>query len=65
MVATGEQRIAARFAALKAEKRAGFITFLTAGDPNMETSLEVLARCDCIAAAGGCGGGLAAECAGG
>ena len=42
MVATGEQRIAARFAALKAEKRAGFITFLTAGDPNMETSLEVL-----------------------
>ncbi len=42
MVATGEPRIAARFAALKAEKRAGLITFVTAGDPNPETSLAVL-----------------------
>ncbi|MBM3507036.1 MAG: tryptophan synthase subunit alpha [Alphaproteobacteria bacterium] len=38
----GEGRIAARFAALKAQKRSGLITFLTAGDPNLETSLEVL-----------------------
>jgi tryptophan synthase alpha chain len=40
-------RIARRFAALKAENRAGFIAFLTAGDPNMdafERLLPALAR---------------------
>jgi tryptophan synthase alpha chain len=42
MVATGEQRIAARFAALKAQKRSGLITFVTAGDPSLDTSLEIL-----------------------
>ena len=42
MSATGEARIAARFAALKAEKRAGLITFITAGDPGHEVSLDIL-----------------------
>ncbi|MCG8360364.1 MAG: tryptophan synthase subunit alpha, partial [Kiloniellales bacterium] len=31
-------RIQARFAALKAEGRAGFVTFVTAGDPDRATS---------------------------
>jgi len=35
-------RIAARFAKLKAEKRAGLVTYVTAGDPNPEISLEIL-----------------------
>jgi tryptophan synthase alpha chain len=35
-------RIATRFAALKAEGRGGLITFLTAGDPNLDTSRELL-----------------------
>ncbi len=35
-------RIAARFAALKAEGRGGLVTFLTAGDPDRETSLALL-----------------------
>ncbi len=42
MAVTGEARIAARFAALKSEKRAALVTFVTAGDPNQETSLAVL-----------------------
>lgn len=42
MAVTGEARIAARFAALKAEKRAALVTFITAGDPNQDTSLAVL-----------------------
>jgi tryptophan synthase alpha chain len=37
-------RIDARFAALKQEGRAGLITFVTAGDPDPETSLEILKR---------------------
>jgi len=37
-----ETRIDRRFAKLKAEGRAGFITFLTAGDPDYDTSLEIL-----------------------
>ena len=37
-------RIDARFAALKREGRAGLITFVTAGDPDPETSLEILKR---------------------
>ena len=35
-------RIAARFSELKARKRAGFVAFVSAGDPNYETSLEIL-----------------------
>jgi tryptophan synthase alpha chain len=39
---TDAQRIAHRFAALKAERRAGLITFVTAGDPNPELSLSII-----------------------
>jgi len=35
-------RIDARFAALKQQGRAGLVTFVTAGDPDPETSLEIL-----------------------
>src|SRR5712664_1643086 len=35
-------RIDARFAELKQEGRAAFITFLTAGDPDPETSLDII-----------------------
>ena len=42
-------RIATRFAELAAAGRAGFVTYLTAGDPDRETSLELLAS---LAAAG-------------
>ncbi len=35
-------RIAARFAALKAEGRAGLVTFVTAGDPDADTCLALL-----------------------
>jgi tryptophan synthase alpha chain len=35
-------RIDARFAALKKECRAGLVTFVTAGDPDQETSLTIL-----------------------
>jgi tryptophan synthase alpha chain len=35
-------RIAARFAELKAAKRAGFVAFISAGDPDCETSLQIL-----------------------
>ena len=35
-------RIDARFAALKQQSRAGLVTFVTAGDPDAETSLEIL-----------------------
>ncbi|MEQ8319863.1 MAG: tryptophan synthase subunit alpha [Rhodospirillales bacterium] len=44
-----ETRIARRFAALKKEGRSGFITFTTAGDPDLETSARIL---DGIAEAG-------------
>ncbi len=37
-----ETRIGKRFAALKAEGRAGLVTFVTAGDPDLETSKEIL-----------------------
>jgi len=37
-------RIAARFAELNALKRAGFIPFITAGDPDFETSSEILEK---------------------
>jgi tryptophan synthase alpha chain len=36
-------RIAARFAALRAEGRAGLVTYLTAGDPDPETSQRLFA----------------------
>jgi tryptophan synthase alpha chain len=36
-------RITARFAALREASRAGLVTFLTAGDPDLETSLELIA----------------------
>jgi len=39
---TSETRIDRRFAKLKAEGRAGLITFVTAGDPDYETSLAIL-----------------------
>jgi tryptophan synthase alpha chain len=35
-------RIDARFAALRAEGRAALVTFVMAGDPDLETSLEIL-----------------------
>jgi tryptophan synthase alpha chain len=35
-------RIDTRFAALKREGRAAFVTFLMAGDPDLETSLEII-----------------------
>jgi tryptophan synthase alpha chain len=35
-------RIGKRFAALKAEGRAGLVTFVTAGDPDLKTSREIL-----------------------
>jgi tryptophan synthase alpha chain len=41
-VSSPRDRIAARFATLGAEGRAGLITFLTAGDPDFETSYELL-----------------------
>jgi tryptophan synthase alpha chain len=36
-------RIGARFARLRGEGRAGLVTFLTAGDPDLATSAEILA----------------------
>jgi tryptophan synthase alpha chain len=41
-VVGGTARIDARFAALKAEGRAGLVTFVTAGDPTPEASAEIL-----------------------
>ena len=35
-------RIQTRFEKLKAEGRGGLITFLTAGDPNLQASREIL-----------------------
>jgi tryptophan synthase alpha chain len=37
-----ENRIARRFAALAAERRAGLVAFVTAGDPDPKTSLELV-----------------------
>lgn len=36
------ERIEKRFEKLKSEKRAGLVTFITAGDPDIETSLKIL-----------------------
>ena len=35
-------RIEKRFAELKRERRAGLVTFITAGDPDYDTSLAIL-----------------------
>jgi tryptophan synthase alpha chain len=35
-------RITQRFAELKKQNRAGFVAFITAGDPNLDTSFEIL-----------------------
>jgi tryptophan synthase alpha chain len=40
---TKATRIDARFAALKKEKRPALVTFISAGDPNLETSTKILA----------------------
>ena len=37
-------RIAARFAELRAQNRAAFVPFITAGDPDAETSSALLER---------------------
>jgi tryptophan synthase alpha chain len=39
---TSGTRIATRFAELRTQKRAGFIPFITAGDPDRETSFAIL-----------------------
>ncbi len=38
----GKTRIQARFAALKAQDRAAFVAYVMAGDPDAETTLEIL-----------------------
>ncbi|MBT6330133.1 MAG: tryptophan synthase subunit alpha, partial [Kordiimonadaceae bacterium] len=38
----GVSRIEKRFETLKKENRAGLVTFTTAGDPDLETSLNIL-----------------------
>ena len=40
--ATDSGRIATRFAKLKAEGRGGLVTFITAGDPDYDTSLDII-----------------------
>ncbi len=37
-----ETRIDAKFRSLKEQKRAGFVAFITAGDPDLETSIKIL-----------------------
>ena len=37
-----ETRIDAKFRDLKSQKRAGFVAFITAGDPDLETSIQIL-----------------------
>jgi tryptophan synthase alpha chain len=41
-IASNETRIDRRFAKLKKEGRAGLVTFITAGDPDLETSKKIL-----------------------
>jgi tryptophan synthase alpha chain len=43
---TGESRIAARFAQLRAERRAGLVTYTTAGDPDLQRSASILEALD-------------------
>ncbi|MCH9049957.1 MAG: tryptophan synthase subunit alpha [Proteobacteria bacterium] len=42
MAKAAADRISERFAGLRAEGRAGFVTFVTAGDPDFETSLAIV-----------------------
>lgn len=42
MTTSGTERINNRFAALRDEGRAALVTFVTAGDPNYETSLDIV-----------------------
>jgi len=42
--ASGEQRIARRFASLRQQGRGGLVTFVTAGDPDLGTSMDLLRR---------------------
>ncbi len=42
--ATRQSRLDRRFAALREEDRAGLVTFITAGDPDADTSLALLRR---------------------
>lgn len=44
MSAFGEQRIARRFASLRQQGRSGLVTFITAGDPDLGTSMDILRR---------------------
>ena len=46
----GRARIAKRFASLAAEGRAAFIPFISAGDPDRETSAAILARLPALGA---------------
>jgi tryptophan synthase alpha chain len=39
-------RIAERFAALRAERRSGLVTYVTAGDPDLSTSADILKALD-------------------
>jgi tryptophan synthase alpha chain len=39
-----DQRIARRFGALRQQRRGGLVTFVTAGDPDLGTSMEILRR---------------------
>jgi tryptophan synthase alpha chain len=41
-LAAGESRVERRFAALRAEERGGLVTFITAGDPDPDTSLALI-----------------------
>src|SRR6201992_1667178 len=43
-------RLAAKFAALKKEGRAAFVPFITAGDPDMETSFAILEKLPAVGA---------------
>lgn len=42
MTAAPETRITRRFAAVKKERRAALVTFVTAGDPDLDTSRQIL-----------------------
>jgi tryptophan synthase alpha chain len=41
---SSDQRIAGRFGALRQQRRGGLVTFVTAGDPDLGTSMEILRR---------------------
>lgn len=41
---TADGRIARRFASLRQQRRGGLVTFVTAGDPDLGTSMEILRR---------------------